>query len=366
MSDYQFQYLPLTGKLSGKQMIEQTEQAINELAQIVNEGSAQVEVITNLANTANDNAEEALEKAQQALDTTGRVYINESSAVDIDDYYDSQLLYIEDSTSTHLPVADSGFLEVKTNDTKTACEQLFTADTDGQLYFRSGVITASTVGDVTVYSVEYSDWASYSTSAYVQAELEDYAELTDLNDYLQLSGGTITGNLNISGTITANAGLPPVGSVTAFAGSTTPSGWLLCDGSNVSRTTYSDLFEVIGTTYGEGDGSTTFGLPNLVDRFIQGNSTSGTVKNAGLPNITGTLTPSTVSVLTNSPTSGEAWGSGAFETSTYANPTWKAGDVGGARGSAIIRVDASHSSAIYGNSTTVQPPALTMRYIIKY
>ena len=42
-----------------------------------------------------------------------------------------------------------------------------------------------------------------------------------------------------------------------------PNGWLLCDGSAVSRTTYADLFDVIGTTYGPGDGSTTFNLPDF-------------------------------------------------------------------------------------------------------
>lgn len=54
----------------------------------------------------------------------------------------------------------------------------------------------------------------------------------------------------------------PTGAVMAFAGSSAPEGWLVCDGSAVSRTTYADLFAVIGTTYGSGDGSTTFNLPN--------------------------------------------------------------------------------------------------------
>jgi len=52
------------------------------------------------------------------------------------------------------------------------------------------------------------------------------------------------------------------GTVVDFAGSTAPTGWLLCDGSEVSRTTYAALFAVIGTTYGSGDGSTTFNLPD--------------------------------------------------------------------------------------------------------
>lgn len=61
-----------------------------------------------------------------------------------------------------------------------------------------------------------------------------------------------------------------IGEIIAFAGSTAPNGWLLCDGSAVSRSTYSELFAVIGTTYGSGDGSTTFNLPDLRDRFPVG------------------------------------------------------------------------------------------------
>ena len=53
----------------------------------------------------------------------------------------------------------------------------------------------------------------------------------------------------------------PTGAVMAFAGSSAPEGWLVCDGSAISRTTYADLFAVIGTTYGDGDGNTTFNLP---------------------------------------------------------------------------------------------------------
>lgn len=55
----------------------------------------------------------------------------------------------------------------------------------------------------------------------------------------------------------------PVGGVLLFMGSTPPTGFLAADGSAVSRTTYAHLFAVIGTTYGVGDGSTTFNLPDL-------------------------------------------------------------------------------------------------------
>jgi microcystin-dependent protein len=92
---------------------------------------------------------------------------------------------------------------------------------------------------------------------------------------------SLDGDLNVGGNISAGerifqAGnlLMPVGSLLPYAGSTTPGGYLLCDGSNVSRTTYSDLFSVISTTYGVGDGSTTFTLPNLTGRVILGTSGS--------------------------------------------------------------------------------------------
>lgn len=61
-----------------------------------------------------------------------------------------------------------------------------------------------------------------------------------------------------------------IGTIVPFAGSTIPDGYLTCDGTAVSRTTYSDLFAVIGTTYGSGDGSTTFNLPNLKGRVPVG------------------------------------------------------------------------------------------------
>ena len=68
----------------------------------------------------------------------------------------------------------------------------------------------------------------------------------------------------------------PVGSISLFAGTTAPTGWLICDGSAVSRTTYANLFSVIGTTYGTGDGSTTFNIPNLKGKVPVGYDSSDT------------------------------------------------------------------------------------------
>ena len=65
----------------------------------------------------------------------------------------------------------------------------------------------------------------------------------------------------------------PIASITPYAGDTAPDGWQLCDGTAVSRTTYSELFEIIGTTFGPGNGSTTFDLPDLRGRFPIGAKT---------------------------------------------------------------------------------------------
>lgn len=65
-----------------------------------------------------------------------------------------------------------------------------------------------------------------------------------------------------------------IGSIYMYAGSTIPAGFLLCDGTSVSRSTYADLFAVIGTAFGVGDGSTTFNLPNLSGKVAIGKSSN--------------------------------------------------------------------------------------------
>ena len=65
-------------------------------------------------------------------------------------------------------------------------------------------------------------------------------------------------------------GIIPVGTMWMYAGSSAPTGWLLCNGAAVSRTTYADLFAVIGETYGVGDSSTTFNLPDMREVYPVG------------------------------------------------------------------------------------------------
>lgn len=70
----------------------------------------------------------------------------------------------------------------------------------------------------------------------------------------------------------------PTGAVLPFTGTTAPEGFLLCDGSEVSRVTYAKLFEVIGEIYGKGDSSTTFNLPDYRETVLVGASASSNPK----------------------------------------------------------------------------------------
>jgi microcystin-dependent protein len=90
---------------------------------------------------------------------------------------------------------------------------------------------------------------------------------------LELAIQSMTQNLNnfySTGTINE------IGAIVAYGGTLPPTGFLLCDGTAISRATFSALFAVIGTTYGTGDGSTTFNLPNLKGRVPVGLDTSQT------------------------------------------------------------------------------------------
>ena len=82
-------------------------------------------------------------------------------------------------------------------------------------------------------------------------------------------------------TATALAAAVPVGVVQMWAGASAPSGWLLCQGQAVSRTTYAALFAVCGTAYGAGDGTSTFNLPDLRARMPLGLNNSGTFNSLG-------------------------------------------------------------------------------------
>ena len=130
-----------------------------------------------------------------------------------------------------------------------------------------------------------------------------------------------------------------------------PTNCIWLEGATVSRTTYAKLFELYGTTYGAGDGSTTFVLPDFRNRAIWGSNSFGYIE-AGLPNITGTL-----GAIGGGPTTA----TGAFYDAGSSSPLANTGQSDGLAG-----FDASRSNAIYGKSNTVQPPAIKVRVYTKY
>lgn len=111
---------------------------------------------------------------------------------------------------------------------------------------------------------EYDATTEYNTGAYAKASGVLFVSIADAN----------TGNAPASSPTkwTAFADLygTPTGTVQAYAGSVAPTGWVICDGSAISRSTYAKLFALVGTTYGVGDGSTTFNVPDLRERTAVG------------------------------------------------------------------------------------------------
>lgn len=146
-----------------------------------------------------------------------------------------------------------------------------------------------------------------------------------------------------------------------YGGDILPQGWLWCDGSAISRIDYAELFARIGTTFGQGDGSTTFNIPDFTGgRFIEGSDQNGVYKNAGLPNIKGNIYN-----IGGVPNSTGITADGAFSRVSAASGTGMS--TGGQDTYARIDIDASRSSSIYSDSiTTVQPKSLTSKWIIRY
>jgi microcystin-dependent protein len=104
--------------------------------------------------------------------------------------------------------------------------------------------------------------AKIASSAVTTAKIDDDAVTT---------AKILDGNITYAKLAAAvQALLVPTGAISAYQGTSAPTGWLLCDGSAVSRTTYSALFTVIGESCGQGDNSTTFNVPDYRGRFLRG------------------------------------------------------------------------------------------------
>ena len=125
---------------------------------------------------------------------------------------------------------------------------------------------------------EYDAGTTYYQNSMLQVAGQIYTSLVDNN----------TGNIPATSPTQWQAGLPGAeisGVIKSYAGATAPSGYLLCNGAAVSRTTYAALFNVCGTAYGAGDGSTTFNIPDLRGKipvaYLSGDANFGTIGASG-------------------------------------------------------------------------------------
>ena len=182
------------------------------------------------------------------------------------------------------------------------------------------------------------------------------------------SGSDLTG---IEGTAT--------GTILPWSTASIPTGFLECAGANVSRSTYADLFGVIGTTYGAGDGSSTFGLPNLADNVAVGKSGTKALASTGGANTVsvtaaGTISGSTANAsLSTSQLASHSHGiptPGSFSPSGYnLSSSTRNQNMGPQSGSTGSGTGHSHNMSATFSGTAVNPsvlqPYLTIYYIIK-
>ncbi len=152
--------------------------------------------------------------------------------------------------------------------------------------------------------------------------------------------------------------LPP-GVILPFAGDIPPEGFLICNGTSISREQYPNLYKVIGTKYGC-ENKDFFNLPNLIDRFIQGASEKnkvGTYLSPSLPNIKGRIS-SYMHYSSNS---------ALFQISRGIGDNKGNETPGGYPHDTSFTFDANKYNGIYkDNCNTVQPNSLCLNYIIKY
>jgi microcystin-dependent protein len=131
----------------------------------------------------------------------------------------------------------------------------------------SSNITMNAQSDVRFADADSSNYIALQAPTSVSANVTFSLPAADgsSGDVLQTDG---SGNLSFTPSV-------PAGSVIPYAGSTAPSGWLLSYGQAISRSTYATLFAAIGTTYGVGDGATTFNVPDLRGRLVAGQDDMG-------------------------------------------------------------------------------------------
>ena len=161
----------------------------------------------------------------------------------------------------------------------------------------------------------------------------------------------------------------PPGTVFQYAGSSLPSGWLDCDGSAVSRTTYADLFAAIGTTWGAGNGSTTFNVPDLRGRALIGVGTGSGLTARSLSGSGGTETHnlSTAELATHNHGANVGGTAGAFSVlyNNIGSGGLAYGTAGGSGPWQFTGVETATSNAGSGSAHNNMQPFANLYHIIK-
>lgn len=178
---------------------------------------------------------------------------------------------------------------------------------------------------------------------------------------------------NGSGTLSwaSQASSPVVsGVLVPYAGTSAPSGWLLCYGQAVSRTTYADLFSAISTTYGSGDGSTTFNLPDLRGRVIAGQDDMGGTSANRLTDQSGGLNGDTLGDTGGSETHTLTTSEMPAHTHDVSGTVSSVGTAGAASGAqtfvnAVNTTTGTSTSTGGGGAHNNVQPTIILNYIIK-
>jgi len=200
-----------------------------------------------------------------------------------------------------------------------------------------------------------------------------------------VNGQTLSPDQPLNANLYAVAAIPP-GVIVAFGGQTPPPGWLMCDGSSESRTTYSGLYQAIGTSWGSTDGSS-FNLPDLRGRFLRGQD-QGTGRDPDAANRvamnvggnSGDAVGSVEGVATQMPGNPFVTTVSGAHTHQYLRPFHGPGDQTGSNGTNWVisadqygttgdpegTLDGAHSHAIIGGDHETRPVNASVNFIIKY